>query len=247
MEKSYDDKYLENLNKLFSKTKQRSFELLNIIKNDVIADIGCGIGDDVFEIAKKAHKVYGFDNDENFISIAKNKNNNQKIYFEKSNAENLNIENKTVDKIRYDRVFQHLYNYNTILKEASRVLKDNGIIQIIDTDYLSLSLFLDNISLERKLIDLIAFERIPNSTKIRNLKTNLEDNNFKITCFEVHNYIFYNSDLINELFRFDKIINDEHLNEKFSKEELYHWNSTKNNRIMSLNLIIIQAKKTLTI
>lgn len=241
--KNYDDKYLENLNQLFFKTKQRSFELLNINKNDIVADVGCGIGADVFEIAKKAYKVYGFDNDENFISISKKKENNINVSFEKCNAENLSIENQSVDKLRYDRVIQHLPDYNAVLKEASRVIKDNGIIQIIDTDYLSISLFLDNIRLERKLIDLVAFEKIPNSTKIRNLNTSLEDNNFKVTCFEVHNYIFYNNDLINEIIRFDKIINDEYLNEKFSLEEFDYWNSTKNDRIMSLNLLIIQALK----
>ena len=50
--KLYDDSYLLKLKNILSKTFEKSLNILDAKPDEVIVDIGCGIGDLVFEISK---------------------------------------------------------------------------------------------------------------------------------------------------------------------------------------------------
>ena len=57
----------------------------------------------------------------------------------------------------------------SVLTESIRTLKSGGVIHIAEPDYLSATFFSENIDFEKKLINIIVKERIPNSYKVRTL------------------------------------------------------------------------------
>lgn len=243
--KLYDNKYLQELQKLFAKTKQRSYELLNPQANETIADIGCGVGQDALNLAKSGAKIYGIDNDQNFISIAKQQvADNLQIDFICCNADNIPLANNSIDKIRFDRVLQHIADHEKVLKEVSRLLKPNGQLQIIDTDYLSISLFLEDEKLERKIVDAVAYKRIPNGHKVRQLPKILDQNNFTLLSTEIHNYIISDYEFAKSLLRFDKVFDEELKCGNISQVDYEVWQKhTKGQFNLSINLMLLTARQ----
>ncbi len=243
--KLYDTNFLKILQALFAKTKQRSYELLNPQANETIADIGCGIGQDAINLAKSGAKIFGIDNDQNFISIANQQHiDNLNIDFVCCNADNIPLANNSIDKIRFERVLQHIADHTKVLKEVSRLLKPNGQLQIIDTDYLSISLFLEDEKLERKIVDAVAYKRIPNGHKVRQLPKTLEQNNFTLLSTEIHNYIINDYEFAKSLLRFDKVFDEELECGNVSQADYEVWQGhTKGNFNFSINLMLLTATK----
>ncbi len=187
--KYYDDQYLTTLQTLFTKTKDRSYALLDLKDSEIVADVGCGVGQDADHIAKHCQKVYGIDNDDVFLDLANQKYGRKELQFIKSSADRIPLENASVDKIRYDRILQYIESHEDVLQEANRLLISGGLLQIIDTDYFSLSLLLGNEVLERKIVDTLAYHRFKGAHKIRKLPSLLEKINFSVSQTEIHNYI----------------------------------------------------------
>jgi len=232
----YDIPYLEKLQVLLAALKQRSLELLEIKKGDVIADIGCGTGADAAAIAKMGAKVYGFDHNPEMITASKQqKAEGLNIEFIQSDAANIPLPSGSVDKILFDRVFQHLDDYNAVLQEAYRILKPGGQFQIIDPDHFSFTLFLADIELERKLLDNISYKRIPNSYRVRQIPQFLEKNGFKTQLTEIHNYLVKDYNLATSIIRFEKVVNEEYAEGNIREEELNNWYSLKAQSSESFN------------
>lgn len=242
--KTYDNLYLETLQKLFTRTKERSYNLLSPQTMETIVDIGCGVGQDVINLAKSGANIIGIDNDKNFIEIAKKQQHNDlQFQFIYCQADNIPIPSSTIDKVRFDRVLQHISEHEKVLNEVTRILKPNGVLQIIDTDYLSCSLFLEDEILERKIIETVAYKKIPNGHKIRKLPSTLKRIGFTLTTTEIHNYIVNDFEFANYIIRFDNLIKEEFNNGNITDNQLDLWQQGKSNFHFSLNLIIYQATK----
>lgn len=245
-DKLYDDTYLQQLQTILAKTVQRSLELLNAQHGDNIADIGCGTGILATSIATSNATVYGIDNDSNFLAIAQQQNNTENpVNFIKADADKIPLPNACLDKIICHRVLQHIPNHDSIVKEFKRLLKPNGTIHLVEPDYLSYSFFLSNIIFERKLIDSVAFNRIPNSHTIRQLPNVLKQNGFDVNVVEVHNYLIDSFELANYIIRFDYVVEQGFANKIFTEQEYQQWQQLKHlpkgQFNMSFNLLLINA------
>lgn len=240
--KTYDNEYLEKLQLLFRDTKQRSYDLLQPHTNETIADIGCGTGQDAVNISKSGAKIFAIDHDQDLINLAVQRYKNEAIEFICCEANSIPIKSNTIDKIRFDRVFQHIGNHDEIIREAKRLLKPKGEIQIIDTDYFSMSIFLRNEVLERKIIDAITYDRFKGASQIRSIPDILRKHFFQVKTFEIKNYIITDFELANYIIRFDKIVNEEFEKGNISSNELIYWEQSKTEHFnLSLNLILIVA------
>lgn len=123
--------------------KQYEFkELLRGIsfsRDEVILDLGCGIGLQTLLIGKRCKKVIGIDTSDEFIRRAqyisqftKGRINSQ---FWCIRIEDAQFENEYFDKIFCFSVFEHISNYLEVLTEAYRILKKDGHM-IFSTDSL---------------------------------------------------------------------------------------------------------------
>lgn len=107
-----------------------SLRALNPKRNDIILDVGTGTGFFARMIAKRKAKIIGIDMSENMLKIARelSKNEKLKMRFLKGNAEDLPFKDSTFDKIIAIDLIEHLKNPEIFIREASRVLKNDGKI-----------------------------------------------------------------------------------------------------------------------
>ncbi len=104
--------------------------VLQISKNKVILDAGCGCGYGSYIIAKYGHpkKVYAVDISKQAIEYAKNKYRSNDVFYKINNLEKLTlIKNNSIDIVMSFEVIEHLNNQEIFLNQVLRVLKSKGI------------------------------------------------------------------------------------------------------------------------
>ncbi len=108
-------------------------ELQRVLKfsgDEIILDIGCGSGLQTMLIGMRCKKVIGIDISEKAITTAKNVSHymkgkiNSEFYCVK--LENAKFENEWFDKIFSFCVIEHISNYIEVIREAHRILKNDG-------------------------------------------------------------------------------------------------------------------------
>jgi ubiquinone/menaquinone biosynthesis C-methylase UbiE len=150
--------YLQKIIQLFGGYKKRGVEFLKVAPGLKILDVGCGSGEDAIALAGivgPAGKVVGVDNNETMLQSARQ---NAKaapfpVTFEQSDATKLPFESNTFDRVRADRVFQHLNETEAALNEMIRVTKPDGWISVLDVDWASLLIDTADTELTKKIMD----------------------------------------------------------------------------------------------
>lgn len=157
---TYFVKYLEILDSLenIKSFKCRSYELMKIRDGNKILDIGCGLGNDVFKLAKmvgKNGKVIGIDKSTALISNAQQKADSSNLFVEfcVGDVNNLLFSDNTFDGCRADRVFQHLGDRKQALNEMIRVARNGAYIAVMDPDWETLVIDAPNKNLTRKILN----------------------------------------------------------------------------------------------
>ncbi len=122
----------------------RNNQYLNSIENmnfknthkKVVIDYGCGPGNDLINILKDytPKKLIGIDVSKKAISVAKERCKIHSFnveFMEISEEKPLKIINQSIDVIKSNGVLHHLDNLSFILKEFQRVLKKDGIVNLM--------------------------------------------------------------------------------------------------------------------
>jgi ubiquinone/menaquinone biosynthesis C-methylase UbiE len=138
--------------------KEKAYSLLNPQPGQIILDVGCGLGEDMKQIADRTNnsaRVFGIDNSANMIQIAKKKAAKHLLYsgvlnFSQQDASEMSFVSETFDSVYSDRVFQHLTSPERAAKEVIRVLKPGGRFIIADPYWESLRL--EGVPMEASLI-----------------------------------------------------------------------------------------------
>lgn len=116
---SNEDKFYERNSKTDPNMKW-ILKQMDIYDDDLILDIGCGVGDYCKELIKISSRVIGADI---FVEYAKKR---FKLEFIVMSAEMIGFKDNTFDKIFCINVIEHLRNPKKALSEIQRVLKPNG-------------------------------------------------------------------------------------------------------------------------
>ena len=112
--------------------------IANLKEGEVVLDLGCGAGFDVFLASRKvgpSGKVIGVDMTEEMIKKAKNnakKNNINNVKFLLGEIEDLPIEDNSIDVIISNCVINLSPNKEKVFEEVKRVLKTDGRLAISD-------------------------------------------------------------------------------------------------------------------
>jgi ubiquinone/menaquinone biosynthesis C-methylase UbiE len=96
----------------------------NVDSNISVLDIGCGAGNSTNIISEKGANVIGIDFSKKMIGQANS--NFPNITFKQSDAENIPLENNSIDVIIANFVVHHLAEPNKVFSEIYRVLKPKG-------------------------------------------------------------------------------------------------------------------------
>lgn len=101
-------------------------------KGDIVIDLGSGNGQNTIKASKFVKTVIGFEKNKNLIVLAKKSAESLKaknVIFKNANLETkIDIKQKSVDKVLFLDVLEHLYKRKQILEEIKRVLKPGGIL-----------------------------------------------------------------------------------------------------------------------
>lgn len=243
MGRTYDATYLQRLNSLLTTTKSQGYAWLDCKPGEVVVDIGCGLGFDSAALAKSGAQVLGLDRNEVLLTQAKEAYGNL-VKFEHQTAEATGLVSSTVDKLRFDRVLQHIADHAPVLDEAYRILKPGGVIQITDTDNLSLSYFLPDPRLERKLVDAVA-ARVVGSYELRLLPDRLRRLRFGPVRLAVHQLIVDGFDEAEYVIGVDEILHEEAAKYGVTEPEMAVWREWKQSGrcYLAVNLVMLQAIK----
>ncbi|MHA1694074.1 MAG: class I SAM-dependent methyltransferase [Candidatus Helarchaeota archaeon] len=105
------------------------FKLLDPRETNIVLDVGCASGRQLFQISNQIKEGYGTDIAKSFInkcnSVKEGKEVNN-LYFKVSEVESLSFNDKYFDKIICAEVLEHVFDFNIAVKEIRRVLKDGG-------------------------------------------------------------------------------------------------------------------------
>ena len=115
--------------KFTAKFKEEILKTCIVTNGDKVLDVGCGNGSLIHEISRKAKiQAYGIDISPNMIKECQK--NYKDINFKVSSGEKLDFNNNTFDTLTICCVLHHLHNADNFIKEAKRVLKQNGFLII---------------------------------------------------------------------------------------------------------------------
>jgi ubiquinone/menaquinone biosynthesis C-methylase UbiE len=108
---------------------------INIKPEDTVVDYGCGPAYYTLEIAKRAKTVFAVDISPDMLKKAKkaaDKAGTQNIEFVLTDGKTLQLRDASVDIILLVTVYHEIGESETILKEFSRALKENGKLIIVE-------------------------------------------------------------------------------------------------------------------
>ena len=103
-------------------------------QGDIVIDIGCGAGLDLYFASKKVGKqgkVYGIDISDDMVRKAKhniNQLNLKNVEVLQAHSDSIPLEDDAVDVITSNGIYNLSPDKKAVLKEAYRILKPNGII-----------------------------------------------------------------------------------------------------------------------
>lgn len=115
--------------KIFKKDFYERIGGLDRFRNRKVLDLGCGDGEDAFEISKYAKQVIGVDIVKNPIWKKRIKKN---LNFRISAAEKLPFKNKTFNGLFLKDVIHHVSDMEMTLKEIKRVTTRDALIILIE-------------------------------------------------------------------------------------------------------------------
>jgi ubiquinone/menaquinone biosynthesis C-methylase UbiE len=104
---------------------------LNMISNKVVADLGCGVGYYSRYLSKYAAKLYAIDESEEMLRKAIEVASGNNVEFIKSDISNTHLKAGSIDVVLLANVF-HDVKSEDVVNEIRRILRDNGILIIID-------------------------------------------------------------------------------------------------------------------
>lgn len=126
----------EKMNASNQQMNLKTIELLDILENDSVLEIGMGNGAFVPDILNSAKDVryFGIDYSEDMVELANTMNNSfivdHTVKFILSDVENLPFSSKTMDKIFTVNTIYFWKDLEAAFRECSRVLKEDGLFAI---------------------------------------------------------------------------------------------------------------------
>jgi SAM-dependent methyltransferase len=176
-----------------SELRAHSYELLGIVPDATVVDVGCGSGRAAAEMAEGGARVVGIDPDERMINVAGKRW--RAADFRVASAYELPFADGALDGYRAEKVYHVLDDPARAVSEARRVLAPDGRIVLIGQDWDTFVVDANDAALTRTIVharaDLVAAPRI-----VRRSRNLLLDGGFGDVTVEAHTRIFTDAAMV---------------------------------------------------
>jgi len=167
--------------------RARSYELLRAARGALVADVGCGAGRAVAELADQGARAMGIDVSEQMIAVARERWPNGE--FRAGDAYALPLEDGQAAGYRADKVIHTLADPGRALAEARRVLAPGGRIVLCGQDWDTLVIDSSHPELTRTMVRKRA-DQVASPRAARQYRNLLLDAGFRDVTVEVHTGVF---------------------------------------------------------
>jgi len=131
---------------VYQSMMEEVYNSLDVRKNGVYLDIGCGTGEFLKMLSENCKKAYGIDSSRFMLKMAMKKtSNSQKIStFQGDVTKNLPFKDEFFDGVACIHVINYLETPRNLLLEIHRILKTNGRLSLVSIKKLDPSNFLEH-------------------------------------------------------------------------------------------------------
>ncbi|MDO8870172.1 MAG: methyltransferase domain-containing protein [Methanobacteriaceae archaeon] len=185
-----DAQYLQAMAQMLQDLKETSYQMMNLKKDSIVLDVGCGPGVDAYNISQilsAEGRIIGLDNDPQMIKEAENNYNESNLEFVPGDVKNLPYPDEFFDAVRAERLFQVLpeeFDHTEVLQEMMRVTKNGGAIVLADADWGSASVGYDDYELTNRLLHFFANVCRPNGFSGREFLGLMKRNGLEVVDME---------------------------------------------------------------
>ncbi len=114
-----------------------------------VLDLGCAFGFTTVKLARRGYQTVGVDNSPRYIAWAKRRHPGGAYLL--SSAEQLSLEDASVDGVLFLDVLEHVVNQEAVMHEITRVLKPGGTL-ILSVPHRGLLGWLDSLNVYARLV-----------------------------------------------------------------------------------------------
>jgi ubiquinone/menaquinone biosynthesis C-methylase UbiE len=151
-----DPQYLQAVAPLWEQQKRRSYELLRLQPGHRVLDLGCGPATDTIDLADLVGPTGAVDHDPAMVAEANQNAAAAGVHgwttHIQADALSLPFDSASFDRIRAERVFQHLPRPEAAFAELVRVSSPGGWIGVLEPDWGTLSIDCAQVDLERRYV-----------------------------------------------------------------------------------------------
>ncbi len=229
---------------------------MRVLEGSRVLDVGCGPATDTIPLAKLTGawgRVVGVDQDAAMIDQANSRalQNGVSKWCEHRVADSasLPLDDGSFDAVRAERLFQHLKNPAPTLREMIRVTRAGGYIVVLDTDYTTVSVAVDEHELERRFARVTVEHSVNNGYAARELPLLFQNHDLDEIDVEVMPFLYTAYALARELGRFEETEQLALETGAFNQQELEQWRASCERAVESggflvqMNVVIVSGRK----
>lgn len=250
-----DSQYLLQLAALLENAKRASYQRIRVMEGSRVLDVGCGPGTDTIALAKlvgSRGRVVGVDHNAAMIEQANSRaiENGVSGWCEHRVADSasLSFDDGSFDAARAERLFQHLRNPAPTFREMLRVTRAGGYIVVLDTDYTTVSVAVDEHELERRFARVTVEHSVNNGYAAREMPLLFQNHDLNEIDVEVMPFLYTDYALAREWGRFDETEQLALETGAFNQQELEHWHASceraadNGSFLTQVNLVIVSGR-----